>query len=240
VSGTVESAGPLLVVRGFRDPLELWTGLRDHFAARRPVKIGTPPRSATRYPETTVFEVAQVASHLDQEFRRERYREFGIASALKKWRDWYAGFKAFAATAPASATYPANEEFWLTIARRVAIRMSTAEVFEVTASGVVDAAGSLASGAAGDVKEAAQDAGDFVWKHKRWLWPVPGSQTLLDIASGDTPSISNVLGLDLITGLGGGLKRAAGAVLDELSTPLLVGAAVLGGVLILPPLLGRR
>jgi hypothetical protein len=240
MSGTVESVGPLLFVHGFRDPLELWTGLRDYFAARRPVKIGTPPRSATKYPETTVFEVAQVAGHLDQEFRRERYREFGIAAALKKWRDWYAGFKAFAATATPSATYPANEEFWLSIAKRVAIRMSTAEVFEVTASGVAGAAGDVVGGAAREVKDAAQNAGDFAWKHKRWLWPVPGSTTLLDLAAGDTPSISDIPGLDLITGIGGGLKRAANAVFDGLSTPLLVGAAVLGGVLILPPLIGRR
>ncbi len=240
MSGTVESAGPLLVVRGFRDPLELWTGLRDHFVVRRPVKVGTPPRSATTYPETTVFEVAQVAGHLDQEFRRERYREFGIASALKKWREWFAGFKAFAATATPSATYPANEEFWLTVARRVAIRMSTAEVFEVTASGVAASAGDLASEATGAVKGAASDAGDFAWRHKRWLWPVPGSQTALTLAAGETPGLSDIPGVDLIAGLGGGLKRAANAALDELSTPLLIGAAVLGGVLILPPLLGRR
>ncbi len=240
MSGTIHSSGPLLVVRGFRDPLELWMGLRDYYAARRPVKIGTPPRSATKYPETTVFEVAQAAGHLDQEFRRERYREFGIANALKKWRAWYASFKEFAATATPSATYPANEEFWLTVARRVAIRMSTAEVFEVTASGVVGAMGDLAGDAAGKVKDTAAEVGDFAWNHKRWLWPVPGTQSLLKLATGETPGVSDIPGVDLLAGLGGGLKRAANAVFEEMSTPLLVGAAVLGGVLILPPLLGRR
>lgn len=148
-NGTVVMSGVMLSVSGFDDdPVGLERALRSFFLGRRPTAID---RLGNKYPETTVLEIAQVASILYDESRRyvdkrsSSWRDsilFGalphIADALgrdddygghadtvKRFADYYATLKGDLTRLPPWERSPQNEVAWREFGR-LAIRLGVA------------------------------------------------------------------------------------------------------------------
>lgn len=229
--GEIYLFGPLLVVRGYADAHDLYSDLLTFFASHRPMKTNAIGR---RYPETTVADVRQVVALFDERAKRADRSALGMKGVLNAWQ-LYVGAHASEKTLAdkeLNATFSDNNGLWTHELRRLAIRLSAERDTrppETTIAGAfVDSAVALpgrvvdaVSGGADAVADATSDAGSTV------------IDAVKDVAGFARHSLP---GLPSLPDPGRWLRE----VVADFKWPLIVGAAVFGGVLVLPQLGGRR
>lgn len=232
--GEIAFFGPLLVVRGYADPQDLYLDLSKFFRTLRPAKTNALGRT---YPETTVADVRQVIDLFNDRIRRAKTDTSMVRDAIAGWRAFVAVHDATIALARISLTSvdPHNDRLWTHVLRRLSARLSTerdtrpadktlvgsfvdsaaalpgrvVDVVTGGADGVSDAAGSVADAAGVAVDklvDVVEDAGRF--------------------AKGNLPRMPAF--------------PDPSKWLAELKWPLIIGAGIVGGVALLPYLSDRR
>lgn len=158
-NGSVLMAGPFLYVTEFDDPIALETALRSYFLERRPVSVDA---SGHRYPETAVFEIAQIAATLYAESRRYGDRRrvsltdsilfgplahlanelgrdddyAGHRAAVERFADYYKRLRTELNGLPPGARYPGNATAWREF-RNLVARLAVAKDHAPAAPSVV-------------------------------------------------------------------------------------------------------
>lgn len=229
--GEIYFFGPLLVVRGYPDAHDLYSDLLTFFAAQRAMKTNALGR---KYPETTIADVRQVVALFDERARRADRSALGMKGVLNAWQLYVAAHASEKALASQerTATFADNDRLWTHELRRLAIRLSAERDTrppEKTLTGAfVDSAVALpgrvadvVSGGADAVADATSDAGGTV------------IDAIKDAAGFARHSLPR---LPALPDPGRWLRE----VVSDFKWPLIVGAAVFGGVLVLPQLGGRR
>lgn len=202
----------VLAVDGVDDPMAFWQASRAFFLARRPVKIGA---RNFRYPETTNDDVRQLAGQWNV-IHLLRWRADIMQDELRqRWRRAYTRIIDLTSGAPPSATFSQNEEFWLEWTKRHAIWLSAAMNIPTRREQIIDALGSTIADLPGDVLALASDAAGGA----------------ADVVAHAGKKAGEVVAAP-VRGLFSGLFGRWGG-------PLLVGALVVGGVVIVPRLLSR-
>ncbi len=225
--GEIYFFGPLLSVRGYGDALDLHADLIAFFSSLRPSKINAIGRT---YPETTVADVRQVVALFNERAKQSDHSALGMKSVLNNW--WlYVGAHAsekVLAGASLVSTFADNNRLWTHELRRLAIRLSaerdTRPKEKSLTEAVVDSATALPGRVVDVVTGGANKAGDAAESAYEALEDAAGfaRQRLPSLASLPDPT------------------RWLRDVLADFKWPLIIGAAVLGGVVVLPQLAGRR
>jgi len=235
--GEIQEFGPFIVASGFDDALVLWDALLAFYLERRPVRVS----HLGLYPETTISDVQQVAGLLTAEVEKLPKDALGRADTIARWNAYRARVQQATAGRFMFAPFGDNARFWLRETRRVAIDASTSGVLPTKSEAVLDAVRAR-------IEPTGEDSS-----------LVPGAVTeLFDDIAGlvddaiDAGADLAADALDTAKGVGveakGLLKDAVGGVSDAVVTPvvdtigkpLLIGAAVVGGLLIVPTLLDGR
>jgi hypothetical protein len=122
--GEIDFFGPLLVVRGYADPQDLYLDLIKFFGTLRPMKTN---KLARKYPETTIADVRQVIDLFDERVKRAKTDAKMVRDAIAGWRAFVSAHKATLALARFSITSadPHNEQLWTHELRRLSARLST-------------------------------------------------------------------------------------------------------------------
>ncbi len=236
--GEIYFFGPLLSVRGYGDALDLHADLIAFFSSLRPSKINAIGRT---YPETTVADVRQVVALFNERAKQSDHSALGMKSVLNNW--WlYVGAHAsekVLAGASLVSTFADNNRLWTHELRRLAIRLSaerdTRPKDKNLTEAVVDSATGLpgrvvdavsggadkASDAAESVADAASDAGSTM---------VDALKDAAGFARHQLPGVPS------LPDPGRWIRE----VVADFRWPLIIGAAVLGGVVLLPQLSARR
>lgn len=168
------------------------------------------PATGTTYPETTGRDVEQIVATWARVIGRDYQAERDAAGALDRW-DAY--LKALGATVAARARgdrYPDNRDLWLVHSLGLARALSAMYEPATTAAQFAQSAPGLAK----DVARAALGVGG------------------LELAADAAKSVSHSLGA-------AGSALASGAW-HVVKVPLLIGAGVLGAVILVPRLLPPR
>ena len=203
-----------LKVRAITDPLEFWQATRRFFNERRPVKLG---RYDFRYPETTNGEVRQLGQVWARVHSKIWRGDLSRADqSLRRWKDARSAIEIATAGADAGATFARNEEFWLDWTKWQAIYLSAVRGMPSKWDRIADAAWATAKDLPGDL--AAKLAS--------------GASAVADATASAAYTAGKVVAAPA-RGLFSGL-------FGKLGTPLLVGAAVVGGIVLVPRLMPGR
>jgi hypothetical protein len=232
--GEIAFFGPLLVVRGYPDAHDLYTDLSAFFAALRQVKTNSIGR---KYPETTVSEARQVIELFSDRAKRADTDAALVRDAIEGWRAFVTTHAAVIAHRDLDLqdVYPENDRLWTHELRRLAIRLSaereTRPEDKTLVGSFVDSATALpgrisdvVSGGSDRVSEAADTIADRVGD----------AVAVVEDALKDAAHFAKEQ-LPRLPPLLDPTKWFA-----ELKWPLIVGAGVLGGVVLLPYLSNRR
>ncbi|MCL4225581.1 MAG: hypothetical protein KJZ91_14060 [Myxococcales bacterium] len=202
-----------LHIKDVADPLDLWEATRRFFKERRPVKTG---RHNFTYPETTNRDVRQLAELWTRVHRR--LLRWDLARARQhadEWKQALSQMETATAGAALDAPYAHNDDFWLRWTKRQAIYLSAVRDMpsktDMIIASVKDAVVQLPTNVASGALAAAEATGAAAKKAGELAGAAPRG---------------------LLRGLFGGL--------GDFKVPLLVGAAVVGGVVLVPKLLARR
>ena len=228
-TGTIEEVGPFIVVKGYDDALALWSALLAHYLAERETKATT---WGLFYPETTVGDVFTVAALFDERLAKARPDQLGLDTTRANWTAYRDEMRRLTAGKLLHETYPDNARFWRAATRRLAVDLSAGAALPhkttvmldalktgIDAAGVGDLSLDGVLGTGGRLLEQSVDA-------------VGGA--LKTVGSGAKDIVK------------GGVEGVGDAVIkplvDIIGKPFLIGAAVLGGLLIAPRVLdgGRR
>jgi hypothetical protein len=202
-----------LHIKDVADPLDLWEATRRFFKERRPVKTG---RHGFTYPETTNRDVRQLAELWTRVHRRLLRWDLSRARQhADEWKQALSQMEIATAGADLDATYAHNNDFWLRWTKRQAIYLSAVydmpSKTDMIIASVKDAVVELPTNLESGALAVAEATGDAARK---------------------AGEIASAAPRGLLRGLFGGM--------GELKVPLLVGAAVAGGVVLVPKLLARR
>ncbi len=208
-----------LQIKDIADPLDLWEATRRFFKEKRKT-LTSATRAGWTYPETTNADVRQLAEVWTRVHARIWRSELARAKQHKdEWNEARSTIEIATAGADPAATFADNERFWLRWTKRQAIYLSAVRDMPSKWGMVVDSVkGSVLrlpetlSAGAGATVDVSADA----------------LHTAGNLASGALQAAGN-LATAPVRGLFG-----------KLGTPLLIGAAVVGGVLIVPRLLPPR
>ncbi len=228
--GEIAFFGPLLVVRGYGDTHDLYTDLFAFFVTLRPVKTNSIGR---KYPETTVADAHQVIDLFSERAKRARKDTALGRDVVESWEAFVTAHAAMVALRGLElrAVYPGNDRLWTHELRRLAVRLSaereTRPEDKTLVGSFVDSATALpgrvadvVSGGADGVSDAADSVADVA--DKAWGALKDAGQ----FAKDQVPRLPSVFDPS---------KWFA-----ELKWPLVVGAGLLGGVVLLPYLSDRR
>ncbi len=201
-----------LHIKDIADPLDLWEATRRFFKEKRKVLTSTT-RAGWTYPETTNGDVRQLAEVWTRVHAKVWRSDLARAKQHKdEWNDARSQIEIATAGADPAATFVHNETFWLRWTKRQAIYLSAVRDMPSKWEMVVDS-----------VKDSVKRLPENL---------AAGAETIAE-TTGDVArkagDIASAAPRGLFRGLFGGL-----------GTPLLVGAAVVGGVLVVPKLLARR
>ncbi|MBE7452267.1 MAG: hypothetical protein HS111_26305 [Kofleriaceae bacterium] len=219
--GEISFFGPVLVVHGYRDTHDLYTDLVRFFGELRPMKTNGLGR---RYPETTVDDVRQVVALFDGRAKRADRSALGMATALGRWAAFRDAVNASIAASDnaGSAPFPDNDRLWTHEARRLAIMISaelaTRPAEKTLAGSFADSAAALPGrvvDAVGGGREAVVDAGGAL---------LGALKDAAEVAHGHLPRIPSLPDP----------TRWMRDLFSDVKWPLFVGAAVLGGIVLLP------
>jgi hypothetical protein len=224
-TGSIYFFGPALMVQGYPDAHDLYIDLMAFLATLRPMKTNAIGR---KYPETTIADVRQVIELFETRARAADSSEPEARAAVKRWRAYVNTVVAAVKLSPLSsgAAFPDNDRLWTQEARRLAIRLSAERstrpdnktlgdatkdsalnVLEIAAAGA-GPTGKILTGAAVAVADAAKA-----------------------VASGAASAAE-----DTARFVDKNLNPFSWArsMVGELKWPLIIGAAVVGGLVLLP------
>lgn len=231
-NGTLTEYGPVLRADGFPDALALWDALLAHFLERRPIRFAF----MTIYPETTVRDVQQVAGLLAAEVMKLPADALGRADTVAKWSAYRNEIQRQAAGLRSLEVFPDNEQFWTEKSKRLALDVSTSAGLPTKGEIVLDAVrggmGLAPIGTTATVKtDGAFDAvvgvvEDFVDATKGVAGDAAG--VVKDVAGGAKDLVK-----DVVTGAS---DAVVAPLVSAVGKPLLIGAAVVGGLFLLPKL----
>jgi hypothetical protein len=232
--GEIAFFGPLLVVRGYGDAFDLYTDLSAFFATLRPVKTNNIGR---KYPETTVADARQVIELFTARAKQARKDSSLVRDAIEGWGAFVTAHTAMIALRGLEprAVYPENDRLWTHELRRLAIRVSAERATRPEDKTLVGSFVDSATALPGRIADAVSGGADEV----------------SDVADAVVKKAG-----DAIDAVGGAIKDAGRFTRDqlprlpslfdptrwlgELKWPLIVGAGVLGGVVLLPYVTDRR
>lgn len=198
-----------LRVRDIADPLELWEATRRFFKERRASSTGA--RGWT-FPETTNADVRQLAQVWDRVHARIWRAELARARQHRdEWRDARSTIERATAGADPDARFIDNERFWLRWTKRQAIYLSAVRDMPSRWDMVADS-----------VRDSVKRLPDTL---------AASASAVADTTGAVARKAGEVVSAP-VRGLFGGL-------FGKLGTPLLVGAAVVGGIVVVPRLVGR-
>ncbi len=240
--GEITFFGPVLLVRGYADALDLHIDLIRFFGTIRPMKANPLAR---KYPETTIADVTQVIELFNNRAKRAPRDAKLVRDAIEGWEAFVSSHiaKTSLAAMPPAAVYPDNDRLWTHELRRLAIRLSverdTRPADKTLVGSFVDSATALPGRVADVVTGGASGAAD-------------AAETVAEVASVIADKAGDVAGK-----IAGAAKDAAGFARDslprlpdpsrwmrdlfgDLKWPLIIGASILGGVVLLPYLSDRR
>lgn len=221
--GSIEDVGPFIVVKGYDDPLDLWEALLGHYLARRPMRTTSWGKL---YPETTVGDVFLVAGLFDERLRKARPDLLGLAGSREAWASYRAELKRLVVGKLMHEPYLDNQTFWRTATRQLALDLSTSSELPRKAAVVLDAVKTtVGSLNVTDVLEDVVDTGGRIVKR--------GAEEVGDALQSIGSGAKNIVK--------GGVEGVGDAVIkplvDAIGKPFLIGAAVVGGLIIVPKLL---
>ncbi len=199
-----------LRITDIADPLDLWEATRRFFKERRPVKTGA--RNFT-YPETTNGEVRQLADVWSRVHGRLMRDDLVRARQHRdEWREARSAVEIATAGAAPAATFSRNEEFWLRWTKRQAIYLSAVRDMPTRWDMVVES-----------VKDSVKNLPANV---------VSGAEAVVDasaVVAGKAGEIATAP-----------VRGAFRGLFGPVGTPLLVGAAIIGGIVVVPKLFPAR
>ena len=203
--------GTTLHVRDAHDPFDLWQALKAYFQTLRPVAQAREFQGFA-YPQTTNGDVAQVVKLIDEMVKRFTRDLHSWKPEHERWKEGREWVRRLTQGQPPEATFKENARFWLYYTKRVCIQLSSMRVVPSKWSMAVESVGQA-------------------------LGELPGR------VGGAVKTGAGAVG-DLVEGVAGVGGRAAsnlvGPALKSIGTPLLIGGVVLGGLILLPRLLGRN
>lgn len=206
-------ADGLIVVENVDDPMAFWEASRAFFLARRPVMTNA---RKFRYPATTNDDVRQLVTHWNT-LHLLRWRADVLDEERRaRWRKAYALVLELTSGAPPSATFARNEDFWLVWTKQEAIWLSVAMNVPTRREQIIDAIGNTVADLPGDVANLVAGAAG-------------GAADVVAAAGNKAGKIVAAPVHGLFSGLFGAWGR-----------PLLVGALVVGGVIVVPRLLSSE
>jgi len=199
-----------LHIKDIADPLDLWEATRRYFKERRPVKTGI---GGFTYPETTNGEVRQLADVWSRVHARLWRSDLTRAQQHREaWKEARSAIEIATAGADPNATFTRNDEFWLRWTKRQGIYLSAVRDMPSRWDLVVDS-----------VKTAVTRLPDNL---------AAGAEAVADagiVVAGKAGEVVTAPVRGVFRGLFG-----------PLGTPLLVGAAIVGGIVVVPKLLPVR
>lgn len=201
-----------LHIKDIADPLDLWEATLRFFKEKRTV-LPSATRIGWTYPETTNADVRQLAEVWTRVHRQLWRSDLARAKQHKdEWNDARSQIEVATAGADPAATFAHNERFWLRWTKRQAIYLSAVREMPSKWEMVVDS-----------VKDSVQRLPDTL---------ASGAEAVADT----TGAVARKAG-EVATAPVRGVFRG---LFGGLGTPLLIGAAVIGGVIVVPRLLDRR
>ncbi len=201
-----------LHIKDIADPLDLWEATRRFFKEKRKVLTSTT-RQGWTYPETTNGDVRQLAEVWTRVHGKIWRSDLVRAKQHKDaWNEAKSQIEIATAGADLAAPFIHNELFWLRWTKRQGIYLSAVRDMPSKWEMVVDS-----------VK-------DSVTRLPETL--ATGAEAVADASASVAKKAGEVASAP-VRGLFGGL-------FGKLGTPLLIGAAVVGGVIVVPKLLARR
>lgn len=201
-----------LTITGIDDPIALWSAMRRYFLTRRPELRSTSVASAGRkYPATTNGDVRQLAEVWRRVVRKIYRSDLGPLSDRKaKWDAEQNKIDRLLFAANDAETFPENERFWL----------------------------------------------EWTYNHTGWLAAMRGQPSRWDLVVDALKHTVTSLPEALVDGASDAASAAAttaataafragqvaaaparglfGGLFGSLATPLLIGAIVVGGIVIIP------
>ncbi len=205
-----------LHIKDIADPLDLWEATRRFFKEKRAVLTSTT-RAGWTYPKTTNADVRQLADVWTRVHARIWRSDLSRAKQHKdEWNEARSQIEVATAGADPSATFVHNERFWLRWTKRQAIYLSAVRDMPSTWDMIVDSV-----------------------KHSVSRLPEnleAGGNAIADAGADVAASVAEKAG-KLATAPVRGLFHG---LFGSLGTPLLVGAAIVGGVIVVPKLVARR
>jgi hypothetical protein len=221
-TGTIREVGPFIVVTGYADSLDLYDALLSFYVARRPRRVTA---WGTIYPETNVSDVLMVRGQLAKRLAEAPRDQLGLAATRMRWQLADADIQRVTAGKLLHEIYPDSANFWRE-ARRLAVDLSASAELPTKVGIVADAIkGSVSSvgGVVGDVL----DVGERI---------VTGAADAVVGAGKAVASGAKDVVKGGVEGIGDAVIKP---IVDTIGRPLLIGAAVLGGLLIVPKLVGE-
>jgi hypothetical protein len=201
-----------LHIRDIADPLDLWEATRRFFMEQRKVLASTT-RAGWRYPETTNRDVRQLAEVWSRVHAKVWRSDLARAKQHRdEWNEAKSQIEIATAGADLELPFVENEKFWLRWTKRQGIYLSAVRDMPSKWEMVVDS-----------VKDSVKRLPDTLASRAE---AVADASASVAMKAGEVASAP-------VRGLFGGL-------FGRLGTPLLVGAAVVGGVIVVPKLLARR
>jgi len=226
--GRIDEHGPFISVTGYQDSLDLWDALAAYYLSRRPVRMTTTiaPRA---YPETTVGDVHMVAGLFTERLQKARPDALGLPAARKQWLAYQPEMQRVAHGKLLHEVFPDNARFWRET-RDLAVYLSTSYTLPTKTNVVLEAikaAHVVEPSTAYTILEAAGDFFDGI------------GTTAGHILDRNAEIAERVVGgaEGAIKSVGRGAKGVVQETVSLIGKPLLIGAAVLGGLIIIPKLL---
>ncbi len=203
-----------LKVTDVGDPLDLWQATRRFFGERRPVKVG---RRNFRYPETTNGEVRQLGDVWAKVHRKLWRDDLSRADqSLSRWKAARSAITIAATGAAPDATFARNEEFWLDWTKWQAIYLSAVREMPSKWDLVADAALATAKDLPGDLAATLAS----------------GAAVAADATAQAGYAAGRIVAAPA--------RGVFSGLFGNLGTPLLVGAVVVGGIVLVPRLFPGR
>lgn len=240
--GSIQELGPFIVASGFEDALALWDALRAFYLQRRPMR----PTLSGFYPETTIGDVQQVAGLLTAAAAKLPMDALGRVTAVARWNAYRAELQRLTGGRFMFDVYPDNRRFWMAESRALALDAATANELPTKSDVVLSAVrGSATLAPQGTMSALYDDVAGVV-------------DDALDVgksvAGGVVDAARDLAGeaKDLVEEVGGGAKdllkgtvtgvtdAVVNPVVDAVGKPLLIGAAVVGGLFLVPRLVDGK
>jgi hypothetical protein len=218
--GRIREVGPFIDVTGYDDSLDLYDALLVFYLSRRPRRVTA---WGSIYPETTVADVLMVRGQLAKRLAAAQPDRLGIAATKTRWQMAETDLERHRTGRLLHDVYPDNATFWRE-ARRLAVDLSATSALPAKAKIVADALVSTV----GSVTSLGSDVFD---SGERWLTGAAeaGLDAVKAIGSGAKDVVKGT-----VEGVGDALVKP---LVDVVGKPLLIGAAVVGGLIIVPKLL---